>query len=246
MEQKMTYVIRRIAYEYNDQFMEIQNGGDIDTTFDNYEEAHSAWRAKEIAAFRNALLTHFAPIASWDETGEIYRQQLFAYMNFDAEKNRKKGLKIPKIASDEQVWEIRRLSGIRFYTLTEFSGNPEFYVIRTFKPFFDEDELVNWNDTPILYNTYEEAMHDVTNQLMYFNLKGTPEELSDMPDIFRQLIDSHPMFVRDETPDMIDVVLYHYHTPEDNTLLYQFIEILKVKPFIIEKVSMDTIRKVTA
>lgn len=242
----MTYVIRKIAYEYNDTFSEIQNGGDIDAIFYNYDEAYTYWRTKEIAELRRWNLYNIQPVASWDGSGETIMTELEEFLHYDAEKQTVFSLRIPPTATDDEVWEVRRISGIRFYTLSSFEGTPHFYVIRLFTPFFDENELVNYNDTPILYNTYEEAINDLTNQLMYFNLKGTPEELSDMPDVFRQLVDSHPMFVPGEQPDTIDVVLYHYHSPEDNAVLHQFIEILKEKPLIIERISMDTIRKVTA
>ena len=250
----MHFIIRKIAYHFSDEYLFSNNEGSIAGEYTDFDTAYAAWRALEIAAVRNTYLDQIEPLTPILKEGEPYRLNVNQYLkeNLNIEflvhnpqwpsgHAVKDGFMLPKTATDDQVWHIRELSGLKFYTLSAFEGTPSFFVIEKKAPFFEDAGIITWGGAPIFFNTYEDAVNNIGNHIADFVLEGTPEELSDMPDILRQIIRSNEMFEVDKNKQEIRVWVMD-RDAVTNAKLKELFAVLKVPPFVIRSISIDEVR----
>lgn len=244
------YIIRKRAYQFNDGWYEFQREGEIEFESENYEEAYQLWRAKEIAAFREMMFFRMEELVVGDHTGAThakaalgeYLQTTFGY---DAE-NIYEYMEAPSDATDDQIWEIRRITGISCYHLLSFEEAPHFYLleIKGAATYHGRNEIVNWDDDPIFFNSPEEAMRHLGRYLMHFTLDGSPEELSDMPDVLRQIIQSDNIFGYREEQKKIDVQIHYGREHDSGHILTQFFETLREPLLTFHKITLEEAKNI--
>jgi hypothetical protein len=193
------YVIREIIYYYDDQFeLELCEGG-IDEVFDDKSVALQAFDNKETKRIKEANLYITVPIANGSGDDSI-QQKLHDYFveNFNlpliTEQHGYLGIhdefEIPQSATNQQILEIRNLTGIRFHTLTEFSNEAVFYTIR-YNGELIESQGHDWqNDVeikaPYFYNSREEAIQNIPYK--NYNTVDKIEDLIETPSILEHYI----------------------------------------------------------
>lgn len=256
-----TYIIRKYAYQYNDVYNEFECEGDIEYVSNNYEEAYAAWRTRELEAFKTAELNHVEPLAITDpEMLARSKQELHDYMQANFGVNLFRFFnpdgtpewfwtEMPVNATDEQLWEIRRITGVRYYSLTTFDEDASFYTLEIRNPICiiaDRDDstgLITYNGEVMFYNSPEDAMNSLGHHLFKFDLTGTPEELSDMPDLLRQLIVSDEIFSYGETGRQLTVNVPWGRNQSAGKILVQFFALLKEPLVVLHKMPLEEARK---
>lgn len=260
-----TYIIRKYAYQYNDVYNGFDGEGIIEYVSTNYEEAYATWQAKELAALRTAELNHTEPLAITDPAAlaqskqelDTYMQQnfgrtLFRFLNSD---NTPEWFwtEMPTDATDEQLWEIRRITGIRYYSLITFDETSSYYTveikppIRTYEAATWPDQykgLITCNRETMFFNTAEEAMNRLGHYIMDFTLQGSLEELSHMPNVLRQLIDSDEILRYNDATKQLSIVIPWGRNHSAGKILSQFFEILKEPLIILHQMSLEEARKI--
>ncbi len=266
------FIIRQIAYHYSDENLYEHCEGGIIDIFKEKEKAESHYRRMEIAEFRAARLGDLPPIASCSTDKNGVREKLHDYFvkNFDepllTDHNGFKFAEvetyIPENATAEQIWEIKEMTGIRFYTLAEFEDKPIFYTLsidgklhQTFDNEFafgenDDDEFVRNNrviGAPYFYNSKKNALDDAINVLRYsrngFEFKGSLNSLSLMPSLIESLITESECAKYDKMNEILKI-----STPERNSgeipKFFAILELLKNNPIKIEEFSLDEAKEI--
>lgn len=227
MEQVNTYVIRKIAFEYNDATYDFVVEGGIEAYYHNYDNAFAAYNKLEQEALREVYRPEYYP--------QVFNQDGTVNEDWDREGH---GVLISEFGTDEEVGDIRRIHSGQFYTISVFVTTPYFYIIQTNLSHFKTEEIVDLDGFPMMFPSYEAATNHLGHLLLDFTLSGTPEELSDMPALLQQLIDSHPaIFEKQETGETLVTIWY------DNTVINEVLkilfELLREKPITILKVDID-------
>jgi hypothetical protein len=250
VEQKMTHIIRKIAYHHDGHCFSKHVEGGIIAAFENYGKALAVYEYLEYRALRACCLDEYAPIGSSDmyaDTREQLHQYMTAHFNLEllvpAQKRQTlhKRIKIPDTATDNQVAEISKLSRIAFYNLSSFEQTPSFYVIETCKPFFQSEGVISRAGAPIFFNTYEDAAKNLSNHLEDFTICGRPEDLTDTPAIFQYLVDNENCFIQDSGRETVQVGMVPGLVTSG---LLALVDCLKEKPFRIRKISVEAVRHI--
>lgn len=219
MSQKI-YVIRKIAYYYSDEFWFVNAPGGIEHVY--YDEAEARQRLQELECpmFREQDLGDIEQLCC--DYNERYTQQREALDQYLKEILGESLLTrddeyddlymemetyLPQQVSDEQIMQIRAISGVKFYDLSVFEDEAFFYAIwlpgsHTFYSTGDTSE----GDSIYFFNTHEEAIERVQNLRWEFSvpgtelieLPGTLAELSEQPAILQSLIQQHDSLIYDE------------------------------------------------
>lgn len=261
-----TYIIRKYNYQYNDVYNEFECEGDIEYVSNNYEEAYATWYARELKALRTAELNHVEILGITDDDAlAISKQELHEYMqiNFGISLFRFLNadntpewfwIEMPESATDEQLWEIRRITGMRFYSLTTFDETDSFYTIGVKKPLVTWEEgaypphekgLVTYNGEIMFFNSPEDAMNSLGQFIRSCIIPGTLEELSDMPEVLRQLIHMNESMLRyDETTQKLFVSIPHRQTDNSSMILGQVFQLLKEPLVTLHRMSLEEARKI--
>lgn len=236
MEQKKTYVIRQIAYEFNDYVFDYVAEGGIEAYYHDYDTAYNAFLLLEAASFRRreAVLDKFPGV--FNRNGSLNEE--FDRKNCD-------GLIIPRAAVNGEKWDVDRFLCGQFHTISVFDTTPYFYIIETNLSHYTKEEVVtiemglDGREIPVFFPSYEEATHHLGTVLPDFVLRGTPEALSDMPALLQHLLDSQPFFNREDLPENTVEINIYPNNPVSNDVLKQLFELLREKPVTIKKVNID-------
>ncbi|MEM9919580.1 MAG: hypothetical protein AAF990_15890 [Bacteroidota bacterium] len=198
---KKTFVIRKIAYHYSDEYFYVHTMGGIENIYESEEAAKkelirlereelerldlgdteqlsgcSHKFMKEAKTFKYLFKQKFGKdLVKVDEYGNIFCDR---------------GTYLPKGLSDKDLMHIRDTLDLKFHELSEYEGDPHFYGIWLCK----QGAFHTFNGAPYFYNSFAEALKEAHEQLRHFLInqkwQGTLSSLSDQPIILRSLINS--------------------------------------------------------
>ncbi|MCX4030358.1 hypothetical protein H0A36_28370 [Endozoicomonas sp. SM1973] len=251
MSQK-SYVIRKLAFHYNDECSYVHCSGGIEAYFQDKEEATQRYKALECKAFRNEDLfdlEQLHPCGDGDEETWLALNNYFVesfgepFLEPDDEGNydfyHDVEIYIPDHATDDQIWTIREMTGIRFHELAEFDRpEPVFYTIwlPTQNEYYGYDE-----EAPRLFNSYDYALRVVKNSSYLFNedivLKGELEDLSNQPILLEALISKHSGLSRTKRSKNLKI-------KKDGETLVVVNDLLKQPLFEIKEYSIEDAKKI--
>jgi hypothetical protein len=206
MKQK-TYIIRKVAYHYSDEYLYVHTLGGIQHVYQSEAEAKQKLQALESKAFRVLDLGDIEQLSpcgyhnkfkqqreALDQyLREILGESLFHKSGHDDSLYMVLGTYLPNSLTDEQIMRIREISGIKFHELGEFEDEVIFYTIwitRTQK--FYSADAGRYGESIYFFNSYEEAIEGAKELFSAFlwgkSLEGTLEELTEQPSILMSLI----------------------------------------------------------
>jgi hypothetical protein len=253
---KKTYIIRKIAYGYDDQsFHNVQLGCIAGDVYLDYEQAYQTLLQFEKDEYlsQRMIINHYYPFSrleSHEPTKNMLQLKHFleSSLHLDAFQVAEDGqliaqqdLLFPENLSLEQVHHIRTLSGLKFYEIVVLDHHkPLFYGIWQRKPFWEYTgfKMVSEGEVEsvIFYATYEEALTAATNDISKIyglTIKKSLEVLSDMPIILKSLIDHSKNMDYNETTNVLSI---RRITPNE---WVQFCALLKKKPFEVKPMPFE-------
>lgn len=230
MEQKKTFVVRKINFEYNDYTFDFIAEGGIEAIYDNYDSAYAAFRLHETAALEHAYpVLNDYPIVfnndgTWNENVEKKRHSIY----------------VAEPATENEIRYIRRIHSGRFFTISVFDTTPYVYVIETRRSHYPEEQMLDLDGIPMMFPSYEAAFDHAGDLLTSFCLDGTPDQLSDMPALLQELFDNYPfIFEKVEGYENRMKVADWCDNPSNGHVIKILFELLKEQPFTIKKVNID-------
>ena len=205
-----TYVIRKVAYQYNDNHLYTKQLGAIEIAFTDEDEALLTLWELECTAFREADLGRFERFCGSAGVGAFqserqavdrYLRGIFGRTVFTSFSNGNLyaplGTQLPAEITDEQILHIRDLIGMKFYDLWVFDDEATFYGIwLPRKEMFFSEAMGKYGTSIYFFNTYDAALAAVKVRYSSFIWYGDPligslEELSDQPLLLQSLIEQH-------------------------------------------------------
>lgn len=221
------YLIRATSFMYNDEYMFPMDGfGEIQNTFDNLEEATKELKLLNLRAMRGITPEQYQPISycykgNNEESIELdkYLQKEFGHqllvpstysdgMMVDGHYN------FPNDMTEEQAWEIHKISGIQHFAIIEVTGeasgfwgiqlgkwskNPGGWASASAGKFDQEKHEYLQKNIPLYYNSKEEAnkslgnlVYGIARTIKEEGIKGSLEELSEMPQVLENFIQQNP------------------------------------------------------
>ena len=221
------YLIRAVSFMYNDEFTYPMDGfGGIMETYDNLEDATRVIKQLNHKAMKGITPEQTQPISYCYKNNNEESVALDVYLQktFDQKllipSTYSEGMMVdphyyfPNDLTEEQAWEIHKISGIQHFTLIEIEGEESgFWGIRLGKwskssgkwimsevgKFNQETHEHVQKNIPLVYNSKEEAQRNIGN-LMYGisraigekGIHGSYEELSEMPQVLENLVEQNP------------------------------------------------------
>ena len=214
-----TYIIRKSAYAYSDEYYYEQALGVITETFTDKDEAYARLTKLEVPNFRRY------------DMGEIEQLSICGYLHkYQKERHAlddylmdtlgftiltrvedtddlyvDMNTHLPDALSDEEIMKIRELTGIRFHELSVFENEIKFYAI--WLPLlnkFHHVEHGNAEDAIYFFNSYDEALQYASKMNLtrilrdHKPLHGTLEALSDQPAMLKSFIEATEHISYDE------------------------------------------------
>jgi hypothetical protein len=253
---KKNYIIRKIAYGYDDQSCyTIQLGCIAGDVYQDYEQAYQTllqFEREEYLSQRMIINNYhpFSRLESHEPTEKMLQLKHFleSSLQLDAFQVVEDGLLIaqqdlwfPEELTVEQVHHIRTLSGLKFYEIVVLDDHePPFYGIWQRKPFWEytgfkmvyEGEV----ESVIFYATYDEALAAATNdisEIRGITIKKSLEALSDMPVVLKAMIDHSKNMDYNEATKVLTI---RRITPNE---WVQFCALLKKKPFEVRQMPFE-------
>jgi hypothetical protein len=209
MKQK-TYVIRKIAYLFNDEYYFSAGLGGISGIYHDEEEAKQEYVALEVAEIRQL---DFGKTKQSFSNQPEERRRLHEYLQtmlpqsfFWVSTSGEIGLMeqdsyLPASLTDEQIMEIREVFKFQFHELSVFEDEAVFYATwlpregKFLGPSVERYE--RYKNAVYFFNTREEALEGIERLSYHYSekiLKGTIEELSDNPTLVRSLNEGDRLF----------------------------------------------------
>ena len=211
---KKIYVIRKIAYGFDDEQHYERAVGAITDTFDDERAAYQRLTELETARFRDfdpVDYEQFGHYGRYHPHNQAERKALDAFLKaefgesflgIDERTNqyhvKKRFFEIANAANitDAQIMKFREIIGLRFHVLHAFEEEARFYAL--WLPHRDEFYRVTYvrEDNAIyFYNSYDEALAatkegEFIGVFDDFNLPGRPEDLSEQPVLLTALINT--------------------------------------------------------
>lgn len=244
-----TFVIRKIAYHYSDDYLYVHTIGGIEAIFQDEAEARSAFMKLERAALENADLGDIDPLSgcSNEYTERALKFKRYSKRNFERDIVKvdeygtvysERGTKLPRGLSDTMLLEIREILGLKFYELSQYVGEPFFYGIWE----NESDKFLSYGNAPYFYNSFIDALKKLKSQLRnYFMNKtfvGAMDELSDNPAFLQSLINSSDKLSYNEQ----EQTLSSKYLSEDQAVALN--ELLKVKGFEIRSLPLAEVQDI--
>jgi hypothetical protein len=253
MKQK-TYVIRKLAFFYSDEYYFVERQDGIVDTFNDEQEARQTLAELEVPLLRRldfgnieqmvqrgifqeeraALAQYFqslslpAIVAHYEPTGELYiRSQTY----------------LPESLTDEQVMHIREITGVRLYELSVFEGEVVFYGIwlpREQK--FLQAEEEEYGTVVYFFNTYEEALDGVRQhrfRLQRDKLVGTIDTLTEQPALFKSFIEENWAVHYDSEAGYVEIGNMFGYAADTGDTLIAFNALLKEPLFEIRAIPLE-------
>jgi hypothetical protein len=231
------YIIRQIAYFYSDEYLFPVGEGGIFKVFHDADSAMKAYRRAEITAFRRADLGDIEPLSPCSTDGKAVQKALDDYFmaTFKTPLLRPDGeytyvqmeTYIPKKATDEQVWAIKEITGIAFYTFSKFEEEPVFYRI------IQEDKA----DYAMFYNTQQDAITKSIGDDYTMDIDGELGDLSHTPAILEHLLQDSKNVSYDATKKNIEFAIFDRSETEINKMI-AIIAVMKPEVIRIEAFSL--------
>jgi len=246
------YVLRQIAFFFNDEFHSPGEQGGIAAHFTDKDEAQAALNQMSIDRLRKERL---GSLKYFNYGYEAELQELVPYLDSILDKPllafSENSMSyyapydaiLPEHLTDEQVIKIIEIMKIEFYQIVEFDAEDAmFYAI--WIPRINEfvyrrgwvDATRTHEKATYFYNSRQDALDNLGRHAYIFQkfaLEGTFEELSDTP----ELLDS---FVQDKEAFIIlkDKIRFHYNmSSEDiiglNALLKE--PLFEIRPLSVEE-----------
>jgi len=144
---------------------------------------------------------------------------------------------IPKGLTDQQIMDIRRTSGIKFYELSEFSGEPTFFGVWKKATYFKDSGFIGYGDeVHYFFDSYQEAIKESKKYLKSFlgrkTFAGTMSTLSETPMLLHSFVNNTSSVAYDEEKQCLTT----NYLQEDEALALH--ELLKDKVFEIRTMSL--------
>lgn len=195
-----SYVIRKLAFLYSDEFYYVHTVGGIYGIYQDKVKAQTQYRQLQIKAFRDLkyldaldVLSPAVSVADCNiaELNEFYVANFGKTILNQAGDNwlHTERISIPEDASDEQILCIQKITGIKFYTLSEFIGELKFYGI------WDTNEksyLKYFDSAMYFYDSYDQANEyaQAWASMLYSDkvMTGSLPELSNQPDLLQSFV----------------------------------------------------------
>lgn len=233
------YVIRKVAYEYSDEYHFSVGFRGIKSIYQDENEAKEQLKVLECKAFRKWDLGDIEQFSGCNQDFENQRKSLNKYL----EKTLGKSLFceseygdiyiesetfLPEEITDEQIMQIRQISGVRFYELAEFEEDIAFYAMWlnrenrfcTQRDIKEPNHLPYFPDVCCFFTTYEEALEglgDVFNNFEFL-LEGKLEELSQQPSMLKSLIRQSQSLTYNAEKNILEVKCFYYFLDEFTSL----------------------------
>lgn len=203
-----TYVIRKIAYFYNDEYHYEAPMGGIAGVYHDAQTAKKALTRLEVPEFRSLDFGDIEQTSFCGGPFDEERKRLHEYLQttlgqsiFTQEEDWlyvELKTYLPQTLTDEQIMKIRDLSKIRFHELSAFDDEVHFYAIwLVTENQFLQAHRGKFGNAPYFFNSYDEALEAI-NSLCYLfegvSIKGRLEELSYQPSLLRSLIEGTRSF----------------------------------------------------
>lgn len=248
-----TFVIRQIAYWYNDEYLHVRTLGGVKQVFSNEEEAIKELIRLEREAFTRIDLYDLEQFSDCGPKGDLtaeifnqYYQRRFGKEIVTSLDNGhlycERGTYLPKNLTDEDVMDIREIGKIKFHELAEFSGKPVYWGIWKKEQYFAEPGWVDDSDAPLFFNSVENAMEVALEQLRqmfyYLNINGELTELSDNPTVLQSIIDHSSALTYDQDQKQLKITLI---SGDEAKVLN---ELLKDKVFELKKLELEEVESI--
>ena len=210
------YFIRQAGFRYDDEgSYKVDGFGGIGHTFDNKEEAQKILKQLTLGKWRRAQ-----PLAYSGYTAEeVEALDSFVRVNFGGElllPLNEEGFRdvdfyfqLPNDITEEQAWEIRKISRVYHYELIEQRNDEtSFFGLRQGRGMKNPNSLIYMeafrvdsrnrfserNKLPVFFPTEDEAFAhirdiDICEYLVPEGIIGTFQELSNTPHILKSIVD---------------------------------------------------------
>lgn len=247
MKQHTKYIIRERHHRYNDEYIEDFGQGNIKHVFDNLDEAKSQCKVWERLEYRKNLNGIALFIGNSNQEDDVRMRQLIAYLQelFGDEieiENIDRNLKLPRELNNDEIDKLREIVGFKFFELVKFEKEINFYVaVLNLEMFSEQEYLSRYFQTEIIekfYNSKQEAIERIIYYLDDIDvpkIKGELEELSNTPQILKSVIQSHKNLSYEDKQIKFENGMA--------TGLFEIHDLLKKKPILIEKKSLDQIKE---
>ncbi len=249
-----TYVIRKVAYHYSDEYLYVHTLGGIHEILHKEEEAKQLLAKLERDAWAETALGDiepFSPCCSGD-VDKLVAFRLFCQrrLGLDLVKVSEYGrlyceydAYLPEGLSDDTILNIRRISGVKFYDLSVYEGEPTFYGIWGTGNYETQLGYIEYSDALYFHNSYVEALEWTKNHLSgvlsHKEISGSLSELSSTPAFLRSLINSSERLNYDEDKS----VLTTHFLKDAEALALQ--ELLKEKVMEIKALDLGSVRDIS-
>ena len=252
------YVIRKAAFHYSDDCAYFHTmGAIIGDVYNDSQEAHDNLMILEREAYLSTDLGDIEPFSGC--SSDVPVDMMVNLQNYFEKELGLDILKVqhrkiyadrdsflPESITNEQIKQIRNLSGLKFYDLVEFTDEPQFYGIWEKTPFYNEEgfkdtsEASETPDSVYFYNSYMEA-YEKGIYYCYSDFNGTEiegklEEISDTPIILQTFIESSSNISYDESRESLTIKSMWI---KEWASLYT---LLKNKPFEIRVLNFEDVK----
>jgi hypothetical protein len=248
-----SFVIRQIAYLYDDECLRFHTLGGVKQVFSNEEEAKKALIQLERAAFEKFDLSDLEQFSGCgrrgDMTANVFNQYFQKRFGKEIVKTSQygayceRGTYLPKNLKDEDILDIREIGKIKFYELAEFQGKPFFWGIWKHEQYFAKPGWVDYLDAPLFFNSIENALEVATQKLaqIFYLLviHGNLEELSETPSILRSLIENSSCMNYDGEKKQLTI----QYLPDREAQALN--EMLRKKVFEIKKIELEEVESIS-
>ena len=244
-----TFVIRKMAYHYNDEHLFVHTLGGIENTFTSEEEAKSEFLRLERSALEEIDLGDTAQLSgcSKDFLKEATNFKSYYKRKFNQDIVKinehgtihcERGTTIPKGLSDDDILQIRRTLDLKFYELSSYDGEPKFYGIWL----KEESKFKEYCGAPYFYDNYAEALKAIRSELTYHfhnkKIPGSLESLTKNPSFLKSLISNSNNLEYDTSNQTLKV---KYLNQDEATALN---ELLNSKPHEIKEISYSNVKDI--
>ena len=186
------YVIRRVDFEYNDEYFQTDSAclGDLTQIYDNADEAEAACRKLVVEALSEHALEIYD--FGYGEANPAAYAAVEALVLAKTGQPYDKDDGIPPLDEDG-LFEFAQLTGIVHYRVMAFDHTQKLYVIwiheqQDYFRAYDTDAIVSGNHANFI--EYDEQSWYFLDQLPTC-FKGTLEQLSDAPQLLQQVLSQH-------------------------------------------------------
>lgn len=217
MKQKV-YVIRPVEYYYTDEYHMPTGLGGIRNIYRDKAEARNKLKTLESKTFRERNLDRYIYSDHQQEVFNKYLKKIFNDTSLyipESESdlssfyiNPSDLYYLPKQVTDEQIMEIRKIVGIKFYELAEFEVSEVLYAV--FSKYKDYSDIgCGGKQISLFFNTYEEALDKIGD--LFFNacftldVEGSLEDLTEQPSALRSIIEQNRNLNYDPLKSILEI-----------------------------------------